>query len=126
MLEYDWCHDRKIGIQYLFEDGEEIEWWWDSAENVVLFSDPDLRIWVPSTEWDSEAKNHWEAEEIQSLRFDAELSFNGHTPFGALKYPHANQTTIWQQYLLWIRAIVVLLAILIIGIVKKKQEEEKR
>jgi len=113
----------KIGIKYLFEDYEEVEWWWDSAENVVLFADPDLRIWVPSTEWDTEARNHWESKDIEPLRYDEELSINGHMPYGAADYPHEKEPTSWLQYIIWIVVIIVLIVVLVVAVLKKKKKK---
>lgn len=113
----------KIGIKYLFEDNEEIEWWWDSAENVVLFSDPDLRIWVPSTEWDTKARNHWESKDIAPLRYDKEMSVDGHMPYGAAGYPHEKESTSWLQYIIWIVVVILLIVVLVVAISKKKKKK---
>ncbi|MEF8847640.1 MAG: hypothetical protein V5A68_00710 [Candidatus Thermoplasmatota archaeon] len=77
----------EIGVKYLFEEDEKPEWWWDTAENVVLFSDPDLRIWIPSDEWDSDAKNHWDPDDVKSLDY-GNVDLGGHKPFGVEEYPH--------------------------------------
>jgi len=112
----------KIGIKYLFEDYEEVEWWWDSAENVVLFADPDLRIWVPSTEWDTEARNHWESQDVEPLKYDEEMSINGHMPYGATNYPNEKDPLpIWFQYIIWIVVVVLLIVVLVVVISKKKK-----
>jgi hypothetical protein len=112
-----------IGVQYLFEEDEEIEWWWDSAENVVLFSDPDLRLWVPSNEWDMEEKNNWEKEDILPLSFNKDVAFSGHMPFGATDHPNErNEMPLWQQLLIWGIVIVILVLILVIVIVKRKKK----
>ena len=104
----------EIGIKYLFEEDEKREWWWDSAENVVLFADPDLRIWVPSTEWDQEAKNHWELEDVHPLRYDAELDIDGHMPFGTTGYPHEKEPIpFWLEYLAIIIGIIVIIIMLV-------------
>jgi len=113
----------KIGIKYLFEDNEEIEWWWDSAENVVLFSDPDLRIWVPSTEWDTKARNHWESKDIAPLKYDKEMSVDGHMPYGAADYPHEKEPASWLQYIIWIVVVILLIVVLVVAISKKKKKK---
>jgi len=118
----------EIGPKYIFEEDEEKRWWWDDAENVVLFADPDLHIWIPSTEYDLEASNHWEIEDFESLRYDAEFSVDGHMPFGATDYPHEKTPDFWQQYSLIIVSAVIVAVL--IGIVlfssKRKRRENKK
>jgi hypothetical protein len=112
----------KVGILYISD--EEPQWWWDLAENVCLYGDPNLRPWVPSTEFSD--NNHWTIEDVQPLRYDASAGFmiDGHTPYGAVDHPHKTApATLLQQYLPVIIAIVLiivlLLAVLIIGRRKK-------
>ena len=76
-----------VGILYLGDNGGPPQWWWDSAENVVYFGDPDLRMYVPGTDY-SDA-NTWERPE--PLRFDTDISLHGHMPFGSLNHPHVKQ-----------------------------------
>jgi len=114
----------EIGIKYLFEEDEKREWWWDSAENVVLFADPDLRIWVPSTEWDEEVKNHWELEDVQPLRYDAELDIDGHMPFGTTGYPHEKEPMpFWLEYLAVIVGIIVIVIMLAAVVFYRKKKK---
>jgi len=99
------------------------QWWWDTWENVCFFGDPNLRIFVPSTEYSNE--NHWQQEDTVPLRYFEELSVAGHMPFGATAYPHAKEpVTLFQQYFVVIVAIVLivilLMAAIIIGRKKKK------
>ncbi|MFE3846158.1 hypothetical protein ACFL1L_04790, partial [Thermoplasmatota archaeon] len=77
---------KKVGIEYVSDD--KPNWWWDLAENVCLYGDPNLRIWVPSTEFS--ANNNWGKKDIQPLRYDKEVGFeiNGHNPFGATSHPN--------------------------------------
>ena len=97
-----------VGILYITDPPQ---WWWDNAENVVYFGDPDLRVYVPGTEY-SDA-NNWDRPD--TLRYNADVSIEGHMPFGAVGYPHEKTpTTFWQQYL-WV--IVALAAIIILVIV---------
>lgn len=103
---------KKVGIQYVSDT--KPNWWWDLAENVCLYGDPDLRVWVPDTTYSS--NNHWTAEDIQSLRYDPSkgLSLEGHTPFGATDYPHEKApSTIFTQYGIIIMAIVLIIVLLI-------------
>ena len=77
-----------VGILHLTDPPQ---WWWDNYENVVLFGDPALRPFVPSTRFSS--ANHWEREDAQPLRWDGEkdLFVDGHYLFGATSYPHVRK-----------------------------------
>ena len=98
-----------VGILYITDPPQ---WWWDNSENVCFFGDPDLRAYVPSTEY-SDA-NHWEKEDTKPLIYDAKISIDGHMPFGVTSYPNEKTPlTLWQQYQ-WL--IVALLAIVILVI----------
>lgn len=112
----------KVGIEYV-SDGSS-QWWWDLAENVCLYGDPDLRVWVPSTEYSS--NNNWDVEDVQSLRYNPEDGFavDGHSPFGAESYPHKKApTSPLVQYLLPIIVVVLILAFLAIMVLKRKKEK---
>ena len=85
-------------------------WWWDTWENVCFFGDPDLRVYVPSTEYSD--NNHWTCEEIQALTYDSDLDINGHMPFGATSYP--NQIKEKPIIPMWL--IIIMLAILFLTI----------
>jgi hypothetical protein len=94
-------------------------WWWDNLENVVYFGDPDLRLYVPGTDYSD--KNQWEKPD--SLKYDKDLSINGHTPFGATEYPHKKtQDSIPFEYLLLILGIIVYLLIMTAIFLKRKKE----
>ncbi len=98
-----------VGTLYL---PEESQWWWDTMESVVYFGDPDLRMYVPDTTYSD--GNNWEKEDTMPLRYDAELSVDGHMPFGAVGYPHEKEpVTLLQQYL-WVILALVLIIILLI------------
>jgi len=102
----------KVGILYITEPPQ---WWWDLAENVCLYGDPDLRIWVPSTEFSS--KNNWEPQDVESLKYSSSDDFfvDGHMPFGVTSYPKAREPEDPWMQLLWIVVIVAILSIIIIG-----------
>jgi len=113
----------EIGPKYIFEEDEEIRWWWDDAENVVLFADPDLHIWIPSTEYDPEASNHWEKGDTEPLRYDAELNIDGHMPFGATGYPNEKEPMpFWLEYLVVIIIIIAFVILLLVGVVIRKKK----
>ncbi len=111
----------KVGILYI---SEPPQWWWDQAENVCLYGDPDLRIWVPSTEYSID--NHWTSEEVESVRYDEEegLFIDGHNPFGAEIYPNAKDPLSLLEQILWIVVIVAVVTLIIFAaiiLVKKKR-----
>jgi len=114
----------EIGIKYLFEEDEKREWWWDNTENVVLFADPDLRIWVPSTEWDEEARNHWELEDVKPMTYQEDFNVDGHMPYGVTSYPYEKTPTMfWEQYLLWIIVLIIIIVILVFVAVSYKKKK---
>ncbi|MBN2065435.1 MAG: hypothetical protein JW771_01325 [Candidatus Thermoplasmatota archaeon] len=94
------------------------QWWWDTWENVCFFGDPQLRIFVPGTDYSD--NNYWTQEEVQPLRYNEALNVDGHMPFGATSYPHQKEpVTFIQQYFVLIVAlgliIVLLIAAMLIG-----------
>jgi len=111
-----------IGILYI---SEPPQWWWDIAENVVYYGDPDLRIWVPSTEY-SDA-NHWERSDVQPFRYDGSSSVyvDGHMPFGATSYPHEKQPLPLMMIIIVALLIIILLAGAAALAVKSKKKGKK-
>ena len=105
----------KVGILYVADEDDEPQWWWDLAENVCLYGDPDLRVWVPSTEFSDE--NHWQASEVGSVANTGDLGFyvDGHMPFGPDEYPHAREPITLVMQILWFIIIVAVLGIIILG-----------
>jgi hypothetical protein len=96
--------------------------WWDKWENVELFGDPSLRVFVPGTEYSD--NNHWEQKDTMPLRYDAEASVDGHMPFGVTSYPNAKEPmTFWQQYL-WIIVILIVIAILVIATIALSRKKK--
>ena len=93
--------------------GNEPQWWWDTAQNVVYFGDPNLRVFTPGTEYSD--KNHWEKEDTEPLRYDSETNIDGHMPFGANDYPNEREPFEILENL-WIIAIIALIIIIIIAI----------
>lgn len=97
------------------------QWWWDTLENVELFGDPDLRVYVPSTEF-SDA-NHWTQEDTKPLLVSEEPNINGHTPFGAESYPNAKEPKSWLDInlvIITMLALIIILLIIMFVIIKKK------
>ncbi len=102
-----------VGILYLggAPDGGP-QWWWDTAESVVYFGDPSLRVYVPSTEYSD--KNNWDKEDTKPIRYDSELDIGGHMPFGATGYPHEKKPTSFLEENMFIIIILVIVLILIL------------
>jgi len=109
-----------VGIQYVTEPPN---WWWDVENNVCFFGDPDLRPFVPGTDYSD--KNCWEQEDVKPARYDEEFNINGHMPFGVTNYPHEKeQKTFWQQYLWLIVAIIVILILVVAGAARLSRKKK--
>ena len=114
---------RACGPEYSVPiDGD----WWDVWENVELFGDPNLRVYVPSTEF-SDA-NHWEKKDTQSLSYDSELNIQGHMPFGATSYPHAKQPEkpFLEKYIWYIAIIIIVILIIILIAASRSRKKSKK
>jgi hypothetical protein len=110
----------KVASLYVSEGSPS--WWWDQLENVVYFGDPDLRLFVPGTEFGD--TNNW--GKPNSLRYDKDLSINGHTPFGTTSYPHEIvEEPIPLSYLLLIMGIVIYLIIMAAILSKRRKGENE-
>ncbi|MEA2055798.1 MAG: hypothetical protein U9O49_03075, partial [Candidatus Thermoplasmatota archaeon] len=114
-----------VGILHIGDVEEGPRFWWDNNENVLYYGDPDLRMFVPSTEY-SDA-NHWEKDDVQPIRYDEELTINGHMPFGATDYPNEREpVTLLQEYLGIIVALAIIVALVIVfAVVSKKKKTNK-
>ncbi|EMR73556.1 hypothetical protein MBGDN05_00117 [Thermoplasmatales archaeon SCGC AB-539-N05] len=108
----------KVGVLYITDPPQ---WWWDKLENVCFYGDPDLRPFVPSTEYSD--NNNWEKDDVQPIRYDEDLSINGHMPYGATSYPHETTPMLWMQYIWIIIAIALLATIVIIAFVFFKRRK---
>jgi hypothetical protein len=98
------------------------QFWWDIWENVEFFGDPELRVFVPGTDYSD--NNYWTQEETRPIMYDEELDINGHMPFGATSYPHARKPKAFLDQYLWIMlilAIIVIIALAMIISGRKKQ-----
>ena len=101
-----------LGILYI---SDPPQWWWDTGENVVYFGDPDLRPYVPGTKY-SDA-NYWERDDVEPIRYDAELSVDGHMPFGATGHPNEKQPkTLLEEYSLVIVVLMTALVLVLVSI----------
>jgi hypothetical protein len=88
------------------------QWWWDIWENVCLFGDPNLRVYVPDTEFSD--NNNWERPNL--LSFDESINLNGHMPFGATNYPNKKEIVTKIPFILILGIIVIILLIIVIVI----------
>jgi hypothetical protein len=115
-----------VGILYLGGagvDGSEPQWWWDDAENVVFFGDPDSRIYVPGTEYSD--NNNWERP--KALTYEQGFSIDGHTPYGATSYPYArNPQTLLEKYILFIILLIIILLIIIALVIRRNKRKGKK
>ena len=100
------------------------QWWWDVWENVCFFGDPDLRVFVPSTEYSD--NNYWTEEEVQPIKYDEELNLAGHMPYGATSYPHEKEPD--AEIPLWaiILIAVILVLIVVAGAVRSDKKNKKK
>jgi len=94
--------------------------WWDLWENVVYAGDPDLRVFVPSTEYvDTQngfEENHWTQDETKALMYDEELNLDGHMPFGSTGYPHEKQPQSFLEKYFWHIVIIVIVILIILAL----------
>ncbi|MCD6468117.1 MAG: hypothetical protein J7L32_02235, partial [Thermoplasmata archaeon] len=106
-----------VGTLYITDPPQ---WWWDTAENVVFFGDPDLRVFVPSTEY-SDA-NHWEHSDVQPLRYDGSSSVyvDGHMPYGATNYPHARESGNLLTQIVIVAALIIAVVAAVFIIIRKR------
>ncbi|UCE74769.1 MAG: hypothetical protein JSV56_03455 [Methanomassiliicoccales archaeon] len=94
---------RHVGIEYLTG-----QWWWDIYENVVYYGDPDLRVYSPKYAWD----------EPEPLPVGSVI--DGHSPFGATGHPHAIQSTLLLEILLFSGIFIAVAAGVVIFWRKKR------
>jgi hypothetical protein len=112
---------KKVGIQYV-RDGSP-QWWWDLAENVCLYGDPNMRVWVPSTEFST--NNHWTEQDIQAVSYSEErgLEINGHNPFGTVDHPHQKQPSAFlNQNMILIITFVIIIILIMVAILFRKRK----
>ena len=116
-----------VGILYLGGggyNGEKPQWWWDKAENVCLFGDPDLRPYVPSTEY-SDA-NHWEQKDVQPLRYNSKAYVDGHMLYGATSHPHAYEPLPIMQILIAAILAIAVIAGVVVAVKGNKSKKGKK
>ncbi len=99
------------------------QWWWDTLQNVVYFGDPDLRMFVPGTDYSNE--NHWTRADVKAMRYDIDANIEGHMPYGATEYPNEREPepVIDVNILLIITAIIAVIIVTVIYLKKKKTKK---
>ena len=97
------------------------QFWWDRFQNVELFGDPDLRVFVPSTEYSD--NNYWTEEETQPIKYDEELNLAGHMPYGATSYPHEKEPD--AEIPLWAIILIAVILVLILVAVAAHNKKKK-
>jgi len=112
---------EKVGITYIAEEGEQIDWWWDTKQNIIFFGDPDLRVWVPGTTYSDD--NYWEKPTF--ISYDNTLSLQGHMPFGSLTQPQEKSSIldIPLQFIIIIAIIALGITTIIILDIKSKKND---
>ena len=114
-----------VGILYISGGGPEKDqpqWWWDIMENVCFYGDPDLRPYVPGTDYSN--NNYWEEKDVKPLSYSEDTNINGHMPYGATKYPNEKEPkTLIQEYML---VIIVMLAIIVLLVAMSLISKKKR
>jgi hypothetical protein len=113
---------KHTGILYIGDNGGPPQWWWDSAENVVYFGDPNLRMYVPTTEYSN--ANTW--EKPQSLMYDANLNINGHMPYGTTSHPNKIHQITFLDRIIWLSLVLILLIITLVVIIGKRKRNDKK
>jgi len=101
------------------------QWWWDKWENVELFGDPCLRVFVPNTQYST--KNTWSAAETMAYSYASDLSIDGHMPFGTTQHPNAaSVNNLWQPYLWLALVILIIVVCAIVGLVVRRRGRETK
>jgi hypothetical protein len=86
------------------------QWWWDSGQNLIYYGDPNLRVYVPDSNYDD--SNTWEKPVF--LKY-SESNVDGHTVFGAEKYPHERQpVSLFERYFYLILFVSLITLVLIL------------
>jgi hypothetical protein len=110
-----------VGILYATDPPQ---WWWDSEQNICFFGDPDLRIFVPKTDYSS--NNNWEKEDTTPMLHSEDCSINGHMPYGATEHPHTQkEKTLLEKYL-FVIIILIIVIILIAGIALSGRKKKRK
>jgi len=109
-----------VGILHIGDDTDPPQWWWDNNQNVCLYGDPSLRMFVPTTDYSD--SNYWEIDETQPIDYDTSLNVQGHSLFGATSHPHERQPpTLLSEYLIpLIAMIVIIILVLFLALIRRK------
>jgi hypothetical protein len=98
-----------VGSMILSKNNKN-QWWWDSGQNLIYYGDPNLRVYVPDSNYDD--SNTWEKPVF--LKY-SESNVDGHTVFGAEKYPHERQpVSLFERYFYLILFVSLITLVLIL------------
>lgn len=111
-----------VGILHIGDDTNPPQWWWDNNENVCMYGDPNLRMFVPGKTYSD--KNYWERDEVHPLKYSEELNVDGHMPFGATEYSHEKEPEPIISF--WFMAIIIILAIVVVAVTIIFKKTKKR
>ncbi|MGF3584845.1 MAG: hypothetical protein ACQXXD_03930 [Thermoplasmatota archaeon] len=101
-----------VGILYITDPPQ---FWWDITENVCYFGDPDLRVFVPETRYSN--SNYWEKGDTKPLFYDADISINGHMPYGATGYPNQiKPLSFVEKYIVLLIGLAIIIILLVIAL----------
>ena len=105
-----------VGSLYLGGGEDGPQWWWDDAENVVYFGDPDLRMYVPSQEYATIEGNNWDKDDVKPIKRSEMVEINGHTPFGATSHTKAQKEMNFFEKNMFILVILTIIILLLIAL----------
>jgi len=109
-----------VGILYVTDPPQ---FWWDITENVCYFGDPDLRAFVPGTQFSE--SNYWEKEDTKSLSYDADVSIGGHMPFGATGYPNQiKPLSFIEKYIVLLIGLAAIIILLITAVLLGRKRKK--
>ena len=110
-----------VGILYIGDNGDPPQWWWDTAENVVFFGDPNIRMYVPDTSYSEE--NTW--EKPQPIAHDSDLIVDGHCLFGNIDKSYPDEiapATLFDKLLYVALAVVLLIGLALLSPLIRKRK----
>lgn len=93
----------------ILSDKSDSQYWWDSNQNLIYYGDPDLRVYVPNSDYDG--SNSWEKPVFLK---ESNPNIDGHTVFGAESYPHQRHpTSFFEKYFLIILVSLIILVLIV-------------
>ncbi len=105
-------------------DTSESQLWWDTSQSTIYFGDPDLRVFVPGTNYSND--NYWQKEEVGPVGSESSFDLKGHSPFGATNYPNEKQPiSFLENYLIVFIAIISIVIVSLVYLLKRREKNEK-